>query len=426
MAHASKSFLVFTGGEWSDQLHGRTDLAKADSAGRKVRNFVPAQTGRLFRRKGLEFVGAALGECLAGDPRFAVPSWEGLTAAETISPPASVYGTLGMEALRTSEDIGPIWQVCDYIAYCDGPVAEGQTMSSYADRYQTRWVAKLEDGNVFYRRFGTGEPWTQVPSELIPQPNTNMLGLGFAFDANARPCFASQIGADIHLWRWQATVPQEYTFTGTSPRLVFTGVIQPENSKWDVVCYYCKLGDVVVSFQRENFATAYTLFSDPDYYFTRVKVADFGTGDSAERIHIAAVGPGGLLGLFRSPLYNPWPFFVTDSGTTSATLEGIGYDLLIVECGTYQEQGAQGGSIEEIVYLAVTVPVTQDPELGTAVAAIESIAYPQVAIVCGTYQEAGEAIGTVESINYPVVSVNAGTYQEAATSTATLESISYV
>ena len=226
MAHASKSFVVFTGGEWSEQLHGRTDLAKADAAGRKVRNFVPAQTGRLFRRKGLEFVGAALGECLAGDPRFTMPTWSALTEAETIDPTTDVYGSLGPEELRTSEDVGPIWQVCANIQYCDGPTEEGATMQDIGDRYRTRWVAKLENDCVYYRRVGTGEDWTQVPNELIPQPNDMLNGLGFCFDANARPCFASAIGDDIHIWRWVAGVPTEYSFPGQGPRLYFNGAWQ--------------------------------------------------------------------------------------------------------------------------------------------------------------------------------------------------------
>ena len=226
MAHASKSFVVFTGGEWSEQLHGRTDLAKADAAGRKVRNFVPAQTGRLFRRKGLEFVGAALGECLAGDPRFTMPTWSALTEAETIDPTTDVYGSLGPEELRTSEDVGPIWQVCANIQYCDGPTEEGATMQDIGDRYRTRWVAKLENDCVYYRRVGTGEDWTQVPNELIPQPNDTLNGLGFCFDANARPCFASAIGDDIHIWRWVVGVPTEYSFPGQGPRLYFNGAWQ--------------------------------------------------------------------------------------------------------------------------------------------------------------------------------------------------------
>lgn len=425
MGHATKSFVVFTGGEWSEQLHGRTDLAKADSAGRKVRNFVPAQTGRLSRRKGLEFVGSALGECLLVDPRFEIPSWEGLDEAEEIDPPISEYGNLGPEELRTSEPTGPVWQMCDFIAYCDGPVTEGATMTGYEDRYLTRWMAKLEDGNIYYRRVGTGEEWTQVPGTLIPQPNLNMIGLGFCFDANARPCFASQIGANIYVWRWQADVPMEYDFPGTGPRLVFNGILQSDNAYWDVMCYFCWLGDVVTTFQRENFQINHTLFTSEDYYFTRVKVVERGTGDSSERLHISAIGSGGVHGLLRSPLYNPWPFSVLDQGKQSIAIDGIDYFRAITECGIYVERATQPIAIESIAYDALTVEIDQPTEPATQAIAVEAIAYTQAVIQMGTYSDGVRKAIAIEEIVYPVISVNAGTYSNAATQAIAIEGINY-
>ena len=332
MAHASKSFVVFTGGEWSEQLHGRTDLAKADAAGRKVRNFVPAQTGRLSRRKGLEFVGAALGECLAGDPRFMVPEWGSLDDEATIDPTIDVYGSLGPEELRTSENVGPIWQVCANIQYCYGPTEEGATMQNIGDRYRTRWVAKLEDGRMYYRRVGTGEDWTPVPNELVPQPNDTFNGIGFCFDANARPCFASAIGDDIHIWRWVADVPTTYSFPGQGPRLFFNGVLQFDNSFWDVMCYFCWNGDLVASFQRENFETNYTLFTSEDHYLTRVRYLDRGIGaNDSERLYIAATGNSGLYGMFRTPDFPLWPVLVESyaSSFISIASDGDCYPVIL-------------------------------------------------------------------------------------------------
>ena len=361
MAHATKSFVVFTGGEWSEQLHGRTDLAKADSAGRKVRNFVPAQTGRLSRRKGLEFVGAALGECLSGDPRFEIPTWEGLTAAETIDPRIDVYGALGPEALRTSANVGPLWQVCPNVAYCDGPAVEGETMTGIWDRYQTRWVAKLEEGKVFYRRVGTGEDWTQVSNDLIAQPNINLNGLGFSFDANARPCFASAIGEDIHVYHYQGGLPTEQSFTGSGPRLFFTGIFHPDSALWDVVCYYCRFGDLAASFQRDNFATNYTLFSDEDYYFTRVRLVDRGIEpDEVDRHYIAATGSGGLYGLFRTSNYAHWPVWNTDNaGASLRPYDDGGAESYMVVIALEQDSVGiasvapmdDGGMVSEVIVL---------------------------------------------------------------------------
>lgn len=49
MAQSNKTLITFTAGEWGKRLHGRTDLANADAAGRKVRNMVVAQYGRVKR-----------------------------------------------------------------------------------------------------------------------------------------------------------------------------------------------------------------------------------------------------------------------------------------------------------------------------------------------------------------------------------------
>lgn len=421
MAHASKSFVVFTGGEWSEQLHGRTDLAKADAAGRKVRNFVPAQTGRLFRRKGLEFVGAALGECLAGDPRFTMPTWSALTEAETIDPTTDVYGSLGPEELRTSEDVGPIWQVCANIQYCDGPTEEGATMQDIGDRYRTRWVAKLEDGCVYYRRVETGEDWTQVPNELIPQPNDMLNGLGFCFDANARPCFASAIGNDIHIWRWVADVPTEYSFPGQGPRLYFNGVLQWDNGYWDVMCYFCWNGDLVATFQRENFETNYTLFTSEDYYLTRVRYLDRGTGsDDSERLYIAATGNSGLYGLFRSPAYPLWPRYETDVANASLSFLADGdYFIAVAEAPASADSvAASVGFVGDGLYFPATFTQNEAEAIGATVALLSDGAYTQTIVLAGTVAEpvAAEVAFNTDGAHTLAI-VSGGSYSEGQTAT---------
>lgn len=426
MAHASKTFLVFNGGEWSEQLHGRTDMAKADAAGRLVRNFVPEQTGRLARRKGLEFVGAALGECLAVDPRFELPTWSALDVAETIDPRVDVYGALGPEELRTSENVGPLWQVCPNVAYCDGPTAEGETMTGVWDRYQTRWMAKLEDGNVFYRRVGTGEDWTQVAEELIAQPNLNLNGLGFSFDANARPCFASAIGSNVHIYRYQGGLPTELSFAGSGPRLFFTGIFQPDDSEWDVVCYYCSLGDLVAAFQRDNFATAYTLFSDPDYYFTRVRLVDRGIEpDEVDRHYIAATGSGGLYGLFRTSIYAHWPVYVAEAVTCgiapvndgACMLQVITIPLAEDDAGTLGITVLDDGRCEALV---IALPLESDA-VGCGISVIDDGACRlQIVTIPLAEDSAGAYITVMDNGECETYIVVGGTYSESATTSLTV------
>lgn len=418
MAHASKSFVVFTGGEWSEQLHGRTDLAKADSAGRKVRNFVPAQTGRLSRRKGLEFVGAALGECLAGDPIFEIPSWSGLDEAELIEPSIDVYGALGPEELRTSAVPGPIWQVCANIQYCYGPTEEGATMQNIGDRYRTRWVAKLEDGRMYYRRVGTGEDWTPVPNELVPQPNDTFNGIGFCFDANARPCFASAISEEIHLWRWVSDTSNEYVFNGQGPRLFFNGTLQYDHDFLDVTCYFCWNGDLVAAFQRENFLTNYTLFSSEDYYFTRVRVIERGhTSGEAERLYIAATGNSNVYGLFRSGLWPKWPVFETDSAVASVSSVGGVHRRVVFSAGFYEDSAASEigpltGTHRSVV---VTLPTASD-SVASSIGVVTG-AHKLVRVTLATESDPlASTIGPLTGVHKFVV-IQAGTYNDSATST---------
>ena len=426
MAHASKSFMVFTGGEWSEQLHGRTDLAKADAAGRKVRNFIPAQTGRLVRRKGLEFVGAALGECLAGDPRFMMPDWSTLTLAETIDPPANVYGSLGPEELRTSENVGPLWQVCANIQYCEGPTEEGATMQDIGDRYTTRWVAKLEDGCVYYRRVGTGEDWTQVPNELIPQPNDLLNGIGFCFDANARPVFASGIGDDVHIWRWVAEVPTEYSFPGQGPRLYFNGSLQYDNSYWDVMCYFCWNGDLVATFQRENFLTNYTLFSDEDYYFTRVRLVERGNGsDDGERMYIAASGNNALYGLFRSPNYPLWPILVEDSATVAVALRPLTYLRTMVDSGFYSDAATAAIALRPLTHRAVMLTLPMESDAASGAVGLRPLTHFRTLASLATESDATAGGVTLQPLTHRFTIIQAGSYSDSTASTISLRPLTH-
>lgn len=350
------------------------------------------------------------------------PEWESLTGEITISTPVDVYGALGPEAIRFGGDCEAY---CDNLAFCDGPTAEGATMTDLSDRYATRWQAKLEGGYISYRR--DGEAWIPVPSELIPQPNTNMSGLGFCFDANARPCFSSQLGDTIHLWRWQAGVAIEYTFYGAGPKLYFNGVLQRDTSLWDVVCYFCLNGALSATLQRDNFAVTHTLFYSPEYYFTRVYLVDHGDGIFASRLYL---GVGNTCSVFRTPPYQPWPFFASETGASPAYgVESVEYDRIIVELGAYTESVLSPAyGIESIEYRSLVVDISGPTEEGIVPAySVESVAYSLVVVALGTYTEgaAAPAYG-VESLTYDLISINTGTYTEAGSApTYGVESITY-
>lgn len=414
MAQSNKTLITFTAGEWGKRLHGRTDLANADAAGRKVRNMVVAQYGRVKRRVGLDFIGAALGECFPGDPRFEIPTWSGLDEEVTFTP-VDVYGAKGPEELRTSPVVGPVWQVCKNVAYCWGPTEQAVPMPSVSDRYRTRWVAKIEDGFIYYRRVGTGEAWRSVSNDLVAQPHETLNGLGFCFDANAMPAFASQIGSNIHVWRYQAGTPTEETFPGAGPRLFFDGTIQYDHENWDIVCYFCWNGDLVAAFQREGFDTNYTLFSSEDYYFTRVNLIEIG---DSERLYIAASGQSSLYGLFRTRPFPPWPIIVEDRATaTVGPVTGIHMRVLVDIPVTYDAADITIGPVTGVHRAAVVqVPEASDSAavtLGT-VTGIHKLVLVQVP---GTYSDtAAVTLGPATGI-HKFTLIQAGSYSDSASVT---------
>lgn len=360
--------------------------------------------------------------CSAEDPMSGFPDWELLSERAVIAPPVDVYGVLGMEELRSSPSFGAVWQVCDSIQYCDGPIEEGATMTDIDDRYATRWVAKLEDGRMYYRRVATGEDWTPVPDELVPQPNSEMLGIGFCFDANARPCFASQIGHTVHVWRWAAGTPTEYTFQGTGPRLFFGGTLRPDNTSWDVVCYFCWNGELRETIQRENFATEHTLHALVGYPLDRVNVVDRGSGEESERLYVAATGGSSFYGLFRSPRYPLWPTKARDGTTMSAGMLPDGdYSPAVVAVGADDAMTLLAVFLTDGDYQPSTVAVSpSDSATGTASFSSDG-SYLLVVIEVSAPSDALSGTVTLASDgDYYETIVSGGSYTDTQTATAAL------
>lgn len=363
--------------------------------------------------------------CFAGDPKPEIPNWASLAARANIDPSVDVYGALGPEELRSTASFGLVWQVCDNIAYCDGPTEEGATMVDVGDRYTTRWVAKLEDGNIYYRRVIEDVAWTQVPNELILQPNPDLVGLGFSFDANAKPCFASTIGDNVHVYHYQGGFPTEQTFAGKGPRLFFTGIFQPDDALWDIVCYYCNSGGLAAAFQRDNFASEYVLFSDDRFYFTRVNIVDRGVVDEGvDRQYIAATGDGNFYGLFRTSIYAHWPVYVNESVGCGIAVDDNGRcSFQIVAIPAESDAVGIGASVIDdgrCETLIVVIP----PEADAASAGIEVIddgaCRLQIVAIPLEEDSAGAYITVQDNGECETYVVLGGTYSDSTTASLTV------
>lgn len=374
---------------------------------------------------------AKLASCSPSDPADAdLPAWAALGAEEAL-PQMDHYGVLGMEAARvqTGRTGEEWWRLCAHLAWCDGPEAEAVPLSAEWERYTIRWRAKLEAGRVYYGR--ADGAWQEASAALFPDaPLTGAVGLSFCFDANARPCFAVQIGARVELRRFVAGVPTIYAWAGTWPQLFFNGVVERDSNLRDVVCHYLRSRVLRARIQRDNFSTEYWIANpeqpDGTNQLSRLCSSGRGAGELASHQLIAAETIGGTRLLLRSGVYQPWPERLLEAGAAAVAVESIAYAHVVQPVATVAESATAATAVESISYAAVSISLPAVAEAAATAAAVEAIAYPATSKAVGSYTEGAGATAAIDSIAYVATSVAAGTYAEPATQTSTIESISYV
>lgn len=352
--------------------------------------------------------------CLTGDLAIFDPGGDPVSI-ESID----VYGAIGTTFLWGNTPSRGFLQQCEFIVYCNGPVDESVPMSSYADRYSTRWVAKIQNGRVYYGKVGG---LLQQVSELLIPNQDELTELGFCFDANARPCFSSQVGDYCYIWRWQAGTPQEYSFEGSGPKLFFIGELQPDNSLWDVACYYCFDGELSLAMQRDNFGVRYPLYSGAS--FSRVVHVGRGSGSLSNRLYIACATEVSGFGVFKTPAYPLWPLFVREAPlSVSATPAGGTYYLTTVALPPASDSINLSAMPAGGEYLAIRITLpTVEESIGVGAApAIDGNRYWLVRVNAGTYDDSiGVAAAPAPDGNrYWLVRISAGTYSDDIAVSAT-------
>ena len=412
----------FTDGLWSPDMDARADLQSSVNSCRKLENFQVDQYGEAIRRPGFQYVGNSLGECLAIDPRNDWPNWASLTDAEVISPVLDQFGLIGPNESRSIDYLASWWLLCPWLAYCDGPEYEGQPFTDTSDRFKTRWRAKLEDGNFYYAR--VGDPWIQVGTDLIPQPNLNAIGIGFCFDANSRPAFCTQIGSNVHIYRYVDEVPTTYSFSGVGPRLFFNGNINPDSAKRDIVCYYCSSGDLYARLQRDNFLAAYLLYHNADNYLSRVRHIDYELTEAAPYQWIAASGSQDRM-MFRCGRYPLWPAYGEDSAIATASFNSdMSYEEIVLVNGPYSDSAtASAGFNSDVHYQPITVQEQGADSVVASAAFNSNVSYEQVIIQTGSYADGASAVAAFnQDIDYYYSIIGPLTKAESATASAAFNS----
>ena len=336
--------------------------------------------------------------------------WAQIPISATATSGTDYYGALA-PSLKFQGG-GTYRDICPTVCYCEGPIEEGATVTKYLERYETRWMALLEEGRIYYGRVDGA--LIQAPLDLFPDPLPDTAThIALSFDANARPVFAYEDDGTIYVRRYVADVPTTYSWTGTEPCLFFNGVINFDDSRTDVVCYYLTAsgGGLYARFQRENFGVANLVLEDPG--LDSLMAVDRGRGALASHMVIELSGKR----IFAS-VYPPWPVLVGDIlGTATMMLEADGLCAQVVFLtGPYTETAtstlalASDGACEPwIVIRSASDSAGAAITLGT-----DGDCHP-VIIASGPYADtAGAAlsIGTDGACN--LIIVNGGSYSESA------------
>ena len=356
--------------------------------------------------------------CLPADPASIIPNWDDLSGDVAITQ-IDVYGLKGFEAYAVAdmESAGRMWCTFDpALDFCDGPEIEAQPLEYGYERYSVRWKARNDGGVFSYAK--VGEEWNRAPAELFPATISGAEGVSISFDANARPCFAFQVGNTIELRRFVADAPTVYSWVGASPKLFFDGLLQPDTGLRDVVCFYVSEGRVCVRMQRDNFEVEH-LLSGGASAASLVKV-DKGSGSEQGRHLLSSVLAGGDLALLRSAQYPLWPRIKADlvSATLSFLADGDYFPVVIATSST-DALTSVAAFLTDGDYQPVTLVVSpSDAVTGTAGFSTDGD-YSPVAVGAPVSPDALSGTAALESDgNYYESVVPGGSYADASTATA--------
>lgn len=356
-------------------------------------------------------LGYALGGCSGcwnGDYRDR-RYWAQIPVSATSTSGTDYYGALA--PTLKFQGGGTYREICPTVCYCEGPTEEGATVVKYLDRYETRWMALLVEGLIYYGRVdGT---LIQAPLDLFPDPlSETATHIALSFDANARPVFAYEDEGTIYVRRYVADVPTTYSWIGTEPCLFFNGVVNFDDSLTDVVCYYLTEsgGALYARFQRENFGVANLVLEDPG--LDSLMAVDRGRGALASFMVVELSGKR----VFAS-VYPPWPVSESDAVVASVTCIGGIHRRVVFSAGCYEDSAASeiGPLTGMHRAVVVTLPTASD-SVASSIGVVTG-AHKLVRVTLATESDsATSTIGPLSGVHKFVV-IQAGTYNDSATST---------
>ena len=335
--------------------------------------------------------------------------WAQIPVSATSTSGTDYYGALA-PTLRFQGD-GTYREICPTVCYCEGPVAEGVTVAEYLGRYETRWMALLIEGLIYYGRVdGT---LIQVQLDLFPDPlSDTATHIALSFDANARPVFSYEDEGTIYVRRYVVDVPTTYSWIGTEPCLFFNGVINFDDSQTDVVCYYLTAsgGGLYARLQRENFGVANLVIEDPG--LDSLMAVDRGRGALASFMVVELSGKR----IFAAR-YPAWPVSESDAVAASVACIGGIHRRVVVAVGAYGDSAASEiGTLTGTHRASVVTLPTASDSVASSIGVV-TCAHKLVRVTLATESDPlASTIGPLTGVHKLVV-IQAGTYNDLAAST---------
>lgn len=338
--------------------------------------------------------------------------WAQIPLSATATSGTDFYGALA-PGLKFQGG-GTYRDICPTVCFCEGPVAEGVTVTKYLDRYETRWMALLIEGLIYYGRVeGT---LIQAPLDLFPDPLADTAThIALSFDANARPVFAYEDDGTIYVRRYVADVPTTYSWTGTEPCLFFNGVINFDDTQTDVVCYHLTAsgGGLYARFQRENFGVENLVLEDPG--LDSLMAVDRGRGVLASFMVVELSGKR----IFAA-VYPPWPVLVDEAqGVSAVFIQDGSYMLGVVVLPDIADAPTAAVAMAgDGLYSPLVETLTEGDIPAALVTFLTDGAYTQTIVPLDAI---GESASTGVAFNsdgsYALAVVSGGSYSEGQTAT---------
>lgn len=308
-------------------------------------------------------------------------------------------------------DNGPVPR--PQVSFCDGPDIV-ETSQTY--QFRKRYMFFVTSEGIKYKEFTppATAPAGGTLAGLYDSDATGYSKIYGCFDVSAFPAIAIQKTSTlIEVSRYNGGTPTAYgDFSGLSPLLFEIGIIDTGSGNNDLVLFYIDSDgeDLYARFQRDNFATEYTINSSLEPLASLDAIDGIG-----QYVVIWATSKEGKIVTLRSQLYAPAPVLIEDSLSFTPTFLSGAHTSVSVDGGTHADALTLDVGMESGLYFPVILiegPFTDSISISGA---FESGSYDATILEEGPFTDAATLLIAFQSGDYTEVVVGGGTHTEALT-----------